>query len=589
MSDSNLVPLMYQSQIKERGKIQYVGTKTQTNTASKWLEEWLEGCPPIPQPPDESVPLWKRKKPQSEIKIPQFGPDVHTWEYTQNWRFVTNSGQDEGIIRPVIGAKGIPHYPGSSMKGAFLRACQQIASDKVQDYCGGEVEEIIDGKKYKRTKPGILRFHGGYPIDMSWANRERLLDIVHSQQERQVERDSGSSANVQISLYKTIFRFGISAIKNSTHVNIDWDLVEKIWEQALSQGIGSRTSAGYGYFSKSKDAATQNLSIAPVISVKLDGQGISSTLLNGSKEFRPNMFKAALRGHTLRLLAGVTNEEKTRELTNKLWGGFIQNQTEQGSIVGRFSVNFEREQLEFIKKHKYKLNSGKINIFEQYRQGQKDEKEREFLILLVKFSLLLGGFGRSWRRVDHNLFYPSYFHNTNKPMFGCHWSFSNPNESAEYCITAPGDELTNIKDFLSGISDKVRDCFNLPSTDTYTESWREVWHPDKVQVWGRVANSKDDSMALPWFHKDNFIKRTKLTGYVGNARNPSKVGRIWHRMYPLYEIQKDKITHKNRGREQYIELLTIFRPRNSEEGLELFNRLLNRLENDSSFQKVWGN
>jgi CRISPR-associated protein Cmr6 len=96
-------------------------------------------------------------------------------------------------------------------------------------------------------------------------------------------------------------------------------------------------------------------------------------------------------------------------------------------------------------------------------------------------------------------------------------------------------------------------------------------------------------MALPWFHKDNFIKRTKLTGYVGNARNPSKVGRIWHRMYPLYEIQKDKITHKNRGREQYIELLTIFRPRNSEEGLELFNRLLNRLENDSSFQKVWGN
>jgi CRISPR-associated protein Cmr6 len=174
-------------------------------------------------------------------------------------------------------------------------------------------------------------------------------------------------------------------------------------------------------------------------------------------------------------------------------------------------------------------------------------------------------------------------------MIGCHWSFSNPNESAEYCITAPGGELTNIKDFLSGISDKVRDCFNLPSTDTYTESWREVWHPDKVQVWGRVANSKDDSMALPWFHKDNFIKRTKLTGYVGNARNPSKVGRIWHRMYPLYEIQKDKITHKNRGREQYIELLTIFRPRNSEEGLELFNRLLNRLENDSSFQKVWGN
>ena len=73
--------------------------------------------------------------------MPQFGANVHTWEYTQNWRLVTNSGQDEGVIRPVIGAKGIPFYPGTSMKGAFLRACQQIAADKVVDYCGEEAEK----------------------------------------------------------------------------------------------------------------------------------------------------------------------------------------------------------------------------------------------------------------------------------------------------------------------------------------------------------------------------------------------------------------------------------------------------------------
>ncbi|MEG4434501.1 hypothetical protein QUA95_31145, partial [Microcoleus sp. F10_A2] len=175
-NDSDRVPLMFRSQLEGRGKIQYAGD---AGPASEWVEQWLECCPPVPENADESVPLYKRGRTKSLVKMPEFGQGVETKQYTLSWRLVTNSGQDEGMIRPIIGAKGLPFYPGSSMKGAFWRSCPPKKREK---YCGGEVVE--DGQN--TTKPGILRFHGGFPADMSWGEKERLVDVVHSQQKRQV-------------------------------------------------------------------------------------------------------------------------------------------------------------------------------------------------------------------------------------------------------------------------------------------------------------------------------------------------------------------------------------------------------------------
>ncbi|MBF1990823.1 RAMP superfamily CRISPR-associated protein [Fischerella thermalis] len=605
MSDCDLVPLMYRAQIENRGKIQYVGGRGQQEEdqpASKWLNQWLKGCPPVPKAPDENVPKWKQKPPQTRIRIPQFGANVHTWEYTQSWRFVTNSGQGEGIIRPVIGAKGIPFYPGSSMKGAFLRACQQIAPDKLLDYCGGEVEEIIAGKKQKKTKPGVLRFHGGYPVDMSWGNPKRLLDVVHNQEERQVMRNENSSAKVQISLYQTKFKFGISRIKNNTHIHVDWNLVGKIWERALSEGIGSRTSAGYGRFEKIQDKNKIFLSSPKVIvSVNLSGWGIVSTLLNGTTEFRPNMFKAALRGHTLRLLAGLTNEEATaKRLTQKLWGGFSQGDGDSGSIVGKFGVDFQIQELLPDRHtytpparrpqtmHLYNLKSGTLDIF-SFKQSSNIEKDGELLTMLIKFSLLLGGFGKSWRRVYHKLFYKSYFDNNDKPMIGCHWKFTNSSEVKKYCITVNNQEsdmfrkLSNFTDFLSNIPDTLRSYFNLESTNTYINDWRDVWHPQRVQVWGRIARDKNDSQAVKWLHRDNF-KSSILTGSIGK---PSRVSRIWHRMYPCYIERNGKVMHEKNesGDYKYVELITIFPIPNSDVSQRFLN-LLGSTNND--FTRLWG-
>ncbi len=574
MSEHELVPLMYQAQLPERGKIQYAGD---AQPATRWVRQWLKGCPPVPDILEEDVPIWRRSQTQPTVKMPQFGTKVQLWKYTLSWRLVTNSGQDESINLPVIGAKGLPYYPGSSMKGAFLRACRRVCKpEEVLEYCGGEVTE--DGQK--KTKPGILRFHGGYPVDMSWGNEKRLIDVVHSQEPRQVMRNVTTSANVQISLHKTKFQFGISSSKDLDKAQ--WGKIKKIWESALSEGIGSRVSAGYGRVEEIEDTRA-------IVCVNLRGEGLTSKLLNETPEFRPNMFKAALRGHTLRLLAGVTNVETAQSLTKQLWGGISGNREDNGAIVGKLGIDFHVENL-IPGEHNYSPNGRRANPMPIYnlKSGRLDilsikevsQQEREFLNLLIKFSLLLGGFGKSWRRIHHRRFYPDYFQNNDKPMIGCHWEFSQLLE--EFCLTAPRGELNNISSFLTSISDKLRNYFNLSSNNNYVTNWRDVWHPEKVQVWGRVAENRLDSEAVEWFHRDNFIKRTELTGKIGN---PSQVSKIWHRMYPLYVksggILKPKAN--DAGKPKYVELLTIFTPDN----LPIAQTFINYLDRNSSFIKLY--
>ncbi|MEH1793484.1 hypothetical protein [Nostoc sp.] len=90
MTNSNEVPLMFQAQISGRGQIQYIKNPEQSE---RWVDEWLEG---------------------SAIDPPTFNTNIKTKEYKITWRFVSNSGQDEDIIRPVIAAKGFPFYPGAN-------------------------------------------------------------------------------------------------------------------------------------------------------------------------------------------------------------------------------------------------------------------------------------------------------------------------------------------------------------------------------------------------------------------------------------------------------------------------------------------
>lgn len=572
------IPLMFQAQIENRGKIQYAGNP---EPASKWVDQWIDGCPPVSKQLNDDVPIWKRKPLNPIVNLPEFGSHVSAREYQFSWRFVTNSGQDESLIRPVIGAKGLPFFPGSSMKGAFSHACETEEDRK--RYCGAE-EVNAKGEKY--TVPGKLRFHGGYPINMeSWAKRDRLVDVVHSQQPFQVMNSAENhTANVQISLYQPKYKFGISS--NVIPVNdAEWQKIWSIWERALGKGLGSRVSAGYGYVQEVK------IQDRKILSVHLSGQGLTSQLLNRTAEFRPNMFKAALRGHTLRILAGITDENTAKLMTNQLWGGI-----DGGRIVGRVGINFlvndenlipgthtYRPKSKPVSMSTYYLSSGRLDLLEVKSVSPELKK---FLKSLVQFSCLLGGFGKSWRRIHHGIFYTDYFKNDDKPMIGCHWEILE--ESNKLWVVA--NNIKHITSFL----DKVREraiawlVSENQLVTGYVENWREVWHPNKVQVWGRLKKRNDDtslSEAVCWFHgkynSQQSIKGSDLTGWSARQGVDSQVGRIWHRMYPHYV--KNKAEKLIQLPDEYIELLTIF-----PDASDLSQKFLKFLNENNSFEQLWG-
>ncbi|MDY7024510.1 MAG: RAMP superfamily protein, partial [Cyanobacteriota bacterium] len=298
---ANKIPMMFRAQTAGRCQLQRIDTQRTRNKEKQdvelWASEWIE---------------------KSYQNPPQFGEGVETSTYQINWRFVTNGGQDDGIIRPVIGAYGWPYYPGSSMKGIFQSAC---TPEQSQRYCGRET-------KKGDWEPGVLRFHGGYPTNEDW--QENLVDIVHPQQPWQVGMEDNKSAGAfaLISLYQPQLVFGISATQP-----VDWDEVWKIWETALSKGIGCRVSTGYG---QSKNSPEK-----PLYSTVLKGQGMAPKLLNGEGEFRPNIFRGAIRGHALRIFGGLTNADQAVELVETLFGG-VQG---QGS-VGLLGMNFQEKSLE---------------------------------------------------------------------------------------------------------------------------------------------------------------------------------------------------------------------------------------------------
>ena len=561
------VPLAFRAQIDGRCQLHYVKKKEdlksenpKNNDAYLWAEEWLSYVSQNP---------------------PTFSKEVKTRSYQITWRFITNDGQDETIIRPIIGSKGHPFYPGSSMKGAFRRALQKRLSNNLkvlslkglQYYCGGE--DKTNGKS--ETKPGILRFHGAYPVNDKWKT-DSIVDIVHPQENWQVfsgKKEKGENANFMISLLKPKLNFGISSSKELSEA--EWDEIWSVWETALGYGIGSRVSAGYGQIAKHE--------ANKILSVYLKGEGLISKRVDGSKEFRPNMFKAALRGHTLRLFGGVTNKENAEHLTKKLWGGFPEkSDSRKEAWVGELGIafNYNLDDFEIFPGQvpPFELERSQLDLLALNVESEARQKElKRFLIRLIKFSMMLGGFGKSWRRSSHNLFFsnPNY-----KPDIGCHWEFIG----AAQALYVPFNSVDDIKTYFSELYQYIQYWVNHVERKQLKqegEDWREAWHPNRVQVWARFDDDNEAiSDVLDWLHHDGnqpySLKRTHLGGRMG------QIGRVWQRMYPRF-ICNQEGQKRRRG---FVEFLTIF-PDLQAQGQNKQRQVafLNYLENQSNFGRVW--
>ena len=552
------VPMMFRAQVGGRCQLQRI-VKDEEPDAVRWADEWVDKVYP---------------------ELPEPGGTVQPRTYKITWRLITNCGMDDSVIRPVIGARGWVFYPGSSMKGLFRRACTKEQAAK---YCGN------------LEQPGILRFQGGYPIDTSWT--EGLVDIVHPQQGWQVEDQAKkSSAFAQISLYKPTLRFSIS----SSAKEVDWDEVWQIWERAIATGLGSRVCAGYGHVETSRETTVAE-GLRVLYRTRLKGQGQAPKLLDGAGEFRPNIFRAALRGHALRIFGGLTDDRTAKRLVEDLFGGVSGH-----GVVGRVGLRFQESRLalpKFQEGSSYEQTAyeveGELSLLlaRSLEDPTHEDTLKRLLAQLVQFAMVLGGFGKSWRRSDHRLFFEEYYENDRyKPLIGCHWQWLGN-------VALKRDVQVRSLAQLSGFIDKVRETAEawmrlqqVTPNSAKVADWREAWHPNRVQVWGRLAGSQEDSEAIRWFHgayqeripgvqPEGSIYKSQSAGLTGKV---GQIGRLWHRMYPRVKLvgkkQDPEAKPEPRVTGEFLELLTIF-PDESRE-CEQFLRFLQG--EPFEFQRLWG-
>ncbi|KAM3095045.1 hypothetical protein ACKFKF_25775 [Phormidesmis sp. 146-12] len=554
------VPMMFRAQVNGRCQLQRI-VKDEEPDAVLWADEWVDKVYP---------------------ELPDAGEQVQTRTYTITWRLITNSGLDDSAIRPVIGARGWVFYPGSSMKGLFRRAC---TSEQAALYCGN------------LEQPGILRFQGGYPIDTTWT--KGLVDIVHPQQGWQVEDQAKkSSAFAQISLYKPTLRFGISSSAKA----VNWAEVWQIWERAIATGLGSRVAAGYGHVETGSNTVSQGTvsqGLKVLYRTRIKGQGQAPKLLNGESEFRPNLLRSGLRGHALRIFGGLTDAKTATRLVETLFGGVSGH-----GVVGLVGLRFQESRLALprfqegtsYEQIRYEVE-GELSLVlaRELLDPTQEETLKRLLEKLMQFAMVLGGFGKSWRRSDHRLFFEDYYDHP-KPLIGCHWQWVGDRALGRDVQVRSPEKLG---EFVDKVRQAAEDWMRLQgevSRPEWAAEWREAWHPRSVQVWGRLAKSVDESEAIRWFHgayqekilgvqREGSLYRSQsatMTGKVG------QIGRLWHRMYPKVRLvkktQDPQEKPQPRVTSEFLEWLTIF-PDESRE-CEQFLEFLQR--EPYGFRRLWG-
>lgn len=568
MSVENEVPMEYRAQIPDRCQRQHANR----NDAAAWVEEW---------------------KCAASCTLPFSTKNLKILEAVIDWRLITNSGTDQGIIRPVIGSGGWPVIPGSSIKGLFRRACRKLQPKKLERWCGSPVTE-------KDPKPGVLRFHGAWPSNPNW--HERLLDVAHPQQNWQLwnpQWDSNQNqyrrishnANALISLYKPVLWIAYSSGDQDIEQD-EWCEIRETLLKALEQGIGGRTCAGYG--------SSGRISGDLIFECGLEGQGRASTLLSAnSGEFRANIFRAAIRGMSLRLFGGLCNSNDALKAVGFLFGSIhrqdgglqraLLDSAFTDSIV-KVDDNWGRGNMEasvYAVSGTLQWRLTKNNLTEDRREALSS-----LLASIHALAFSLGGFGRGWRRPDHRIFYPDYYTNPEpKPPIGCHWQWSeaeNLSKHPNWAVNSKADLEKLIKTARFQAREWLRLNHKIQPSKQCA-SWREILHPEHMNIWIRDSTSPLDSKAIHWFHKSpdtrNYgdldprdLRGTSLAGRIQKNRKDreTEVGRIWSRMLPklnassLAQWQKKPSSGLNKASTSispwpgpYLEVLVLFNDRHN--------------------------
>lgn len=310
----------------------------------------------------------------------------------------------------------------------------------------------------------------------------------------------------------------------------------------------------------------------------------------------PPQEKATLQDLVLHIFSHSTKISKNKTKDDRLLETFfrnVQDKTPEGLLEMSF-CNTSLELDTFVSGFKaptYRVKGKLSCLLTQQLPKTEREAVQKLIKALTNFSMLLGGFGKSWQRVDHRLFFPEYYEiGQPQPLIGCHWEWEGQSLIKDVQVR----KLEQVGLFINKVCQTAQEWMQLQGITPNIKqkvTWHEAWHPANVQVWGRLAEDVDDSIAVRWFHepqyqKTFFTSHRRVSIYKSSLNGlTAQSNRVWHRMYPVVHLVKapdnpDKpLPRKTRN---YLELVTFF-PDESLESTEFFNLL----SEESRFQKLW--
>lgn len=278
------------------------------------------------------------------------------------------------------------------------------------------------------------------------------------------------------------------------------------------------------------------------IPMGLEGQGPAAKLLNDSAEFRPTMFRAAIRGMALRLFGGLTDSEAALRIVGKLFGSLGKEQSQNVGLLATAYTDAVTSLGSYGRGSWVQpiyATSGVLQWRLTHSPGPDTTTAllADLLAALHGLTMSLAGFGRGWRRPDHRIF---YHHRYDKTPIGCHWQWREPQDLPAWIHVQSPRDLARLLQRARQLASQWLDLNQVRHGEP--APWREVMHPQCMRVWIRQASGPDDAVAVAWFHHSpaegehssdpadpRDLKRTRLAGQM------NQVGLIWNRLLPLME------------------------------------------------------
>ncbi len=377
----------------------------------------------------------------------------------------------------------ILYIPASSLKGA-IKAWAKKNPDIVEV---AEIDRILGYLKVDKASIGTVQILDAFPTQACLS-----LDIANPQWKWEGERVRyGAVPHHLLSMEKPKLVIGLASISRNLKHQDDLLQVKQWLQQALSEGVGSRVSTGYGRLSFDTSLRYQSQHEFQLWTQGMYGfePPTQDNNYQGIPEFRPTALRGMLRYWFRAIALALYSPQECKMLEGNLFGtleGRLISSLKPKAIEGSLRIGVNLEEIKgdgYVLPYFYK---GKI-----FLEGR-EKQHLELIEKILQLSSHVGGIGRGARRP---------LHRNNDRLRGCYWQLSNCqfNSNAE----AWQQHLTQIYDLLQKVQPfqhspqlgepgtpqtRYQDVLNQ-NAQIYLVPCPGMAHPKGIRDWTRNGNT----------------------------------------------------------------------------------------------------